>query len=168
MTVDVNTVVSLSYKLTNHNTGEQIEETLADRPMQFLYGIERVIPAFEEAIHGLKTGESFTVSIEASDAYGTRNEEQVVTIPINIFFDESGALNTEHIFEGALLPMTDGNGNHLRGLVVKINAEDILMDFNHPLAGINLHFNGEILDVRAATEDEISHGHSHGEHGHHH
>lgn len=168
MTVDINTVVSLHYKLTNQQTGEKIEETLVDRPMQFLYGVERVIPAFEESIHGKGAGDSVQISVEAKDAYGTRQDNMVVDIPNEVFFDESGKINTEHIFVGAVVPMTDPDGRPLRGTVVEMQPAAVRMDFNHPLADTDLHFEVKILSVRQATADEIAHGHSHGEHGHHH
>lgn len=168
MTVDINSVVTLSYKLTSQQTGEQIEETSPEHPMQFLYGIERVLPAFEEAVHGLKAGESFSVAISAAEAYGTPNDDQIATIPVSVFHDENGKMDEEHIFVGALVPMSDSEGNRLRGTVKDITPEHVVMDFNHPLAGMDLQFEGKVLAVRAATSDEISHGHSHGEHGHHH
>jgi FKBP-type peptidyl-prolyl cis-trans isomerase SlyD len=168
MKIDTNTVVSLSYKLTNNQTGDKIEETSPERPMEFLYGVERIIPTFEENIHGLEAGQTFDFAIASADAYGERQDDQIATIPLAVFHDESGKIDEEHIFVGALLPMTDGEGNHLRGQVKDITAENIIMDFNHPLAGTDLHFTGEIIDVREATQDEISHGHSHGAHGHHH
>jgi FKBP-type peptidyl-prolyl cis-trans isomerase SlyD len=168
MKVDTNMVVSLKYKLTNTQTGEQIEETAADRPMEFLYGIERIIPAFEENIHGLGAGDAFSFEISSADAYGARNEDQIATIPTHVFHNEEGKLNEEDIFVGALLPMTDSEGNHLRGQVLDITPENVRMDFNHPLAGTDLHFEGTIIDVRPATDEEVTHGHSHGAHGHQH
>jgi FKBP-type peptidyl-prolyl cis-trans isomerase SlyD len=168
MKVDVNTVVTLNYTLTNEATGEQIEKTDPNHPMQFLFGIERVIPKFEEAIQGLEAGEQFAVSISAEEAYGKRMEDQVAVIPINVFHDETGKVNDEHIFVDALVPMTDSEGNHLRGRVMEITDEHVHMDFNHPLAEMDLRFEGEIAAVREATQDELSHGHTHGEHGHHH
>jgi FKBP-type peptidyl-prolyl cis-trans isomerase SlyD len=69
---------------------------------------------------------------------------------------------------GALVPMSDNEGNQLRGRIIEVDDENVKMDFNHPLAGTALHFSGEIISVRAANEDEIAHGHVHGEHGHHH
>jgi FKBP-type peptidyl-prolyl cis-trans isomerase SlyD len=168
MTVDINMVVALNYKLTNHSTGAKIEETAPDQPMEFLYGIERIIPKFEENIHGLKAGDSFSFAIPSNEAYGDRNDDQVAEIPVNVFHDESGKMNEEHIFVGALVPMSDNDGNHLRGLVMEITSDIVRMDFNHPLAGTDLNFEGTILEVRPATQDEISHGHSHGAHGHHH
>ena len=168
MKVDVKSVVTLNYTLTNEATGEQVEKTDPAHPMQFLYGIERVIPKFEEAIHGLEAGEKFAVSIPAAEAYGMRNEDQVAVIPKDVFKDEEGKFNEEHIFVDALVPMTDSEGNHLRGQVMEITDEHVKMDFNHPLSEMDLRFEGEIAAVRAATDDEVTHGHSHGEHGHNH
>ena len=168
MTVDPNTVVSLHYKLTNHKTGEQIEETSENQPMEFLYGIERIIPLFEENIHGLKAGDTFEFSIPSAQAYGDKNDDHVALIPISVFFDETGKVDETQIKVGAVLPMTDNEGNHLRGTILEIKDETVTMDFNHPLAGTDLFFQGTILAVRTATQEEISHGHSHGEHGHHH
>ncbi len=168
MTIDTNKVVSLKYKLTNQQTGEQIEETAADHPMQFIYGIERIIPTFEVNIHGLKAGDAFSFGIASADAYGEHSEDHKAQIPVSVFHDEEGKMNEEEIFVGALLPMTDSEGNHLRGRVYEITPEIVTMDFNHPLAGTDLHFEGEVLEVRDATEEELSHGHSHGAHGHQH
>ncbi|WP_341904820.1 MULTISPECIES: FKBP-type peptidyl-prolyl cis-trans isomerase [Fluviicola] len=168
MTVDTNTVVSLHYKLTNHKTGEQIEETSKDQPMEFLYGVERIIPAFEVNIHGLKAGDTFEFSIPSLEAYGDKNDDHLAMIPLSVFFDETGKIDDTQIKVGAILPMTDNEGNHLRGTILEIKDDTVTMDFNHPLAGTDLFFQGTILAVREATQDEITHGHSHGEHGHHH
>jgi FKBP-type peptidyl-prolyl cis-trans isomerase SlyD len=168
MKIDTNTVVSLKYKLSDNQTGEKIEETTPDHPMEFLYGVERIIPTFEENIHGLDKGAIFDFTIPSADAYGERSEDQVATIPISVFHNEEGQINENDIFVGALLPMTDGEGNQLRGRIMDITPEMVRMDFNHPLAGTDLHFQGEVLDVRPATDEELSHGHSHGAHGHHH
>lgn len=168
MKIDTNTVVSLHYKLTNHQTGEHIEETSENNPMEFLYGVERIIPAFEVNIHGLQAGEAFEFSIPTAEAYGEKNDDHIATIPLEVFFDESGKIDETQIKVGAILPMTDSEGNHLRGTILEITAESVKMDFNHPLAGTDLLFKGTILEVRQATADEIAHGHSHGAHGHHH
>ena len=164
----MNTVVTLQYMLTDNNTGQKIEETTAENPMEFLYGVERILPAFEENIHGLNVGDTFDFAIVSANAYGDRNDDQVATIPVSVFYDEEGKLNENDIFEGALVPMSDGEGNHLRGRVLEVNDEHVKMDFNHPLAGNDLHFTGSVTAIRQATEEEITHGHSHGAHGHHH
>jgi len=168
MTIESNMVVTLNYKLSNHTTGEKIEETTPENPMVFLYGVGGIIPEFEQNIQGKKVGDTFAFSIESSNAYGVSSPEQIVKIPVSVFVDESGKFNEEHIFVGALVPMSDNEGNHLRGTVLSITAEEVEMDFNHPLAGIDLKFEGSVADVRPATQEEIDHGHVHGPHGHRH
>ena len=168
MTIQEMMVVSLNYKLSNHKTGEKIEETTSDNPMVFLYGVGGIIPDFETNIHGKKVGDTFEFSIEAENAYGTPSEDMIAMIPLDVFKDEEGKVDEEIFKVGALVPMSDSEGNNLRGQVLEITPEYIKMDFNHPLAGTDLHFAGEILEVREATQDEISHGHAHGPGGHHH
>lgn len=168
MTIDTNMVVSLIYKLTNHKTGKQIEETTVENPMQFLYGVGAIIPEFEENLKGKKEGDSFSFSIDSANAYGNRSEDQIAMIPVSVFHDEAGCLNEKDFFVGALVPMSDNEGNHLRGLVVEIKDELVKMDFNHPLADTDLHFEGKILEIRPASQEELDHGHVHGVHGHQH
>lgn len=168
MTVDTNTVVQLHYKLSNHKTGAHIEETSENHPMEFLFGVERLIPTFEVNIHGLKVGDSFEFSIPTAEAYGEQSDEEIAQVPLAVFYDESGKVDESILKVGAQIPMSDNDGNHLMGIVKDINEDYVTMDFNHPLAGIDLLFKGTIVGVRQATQDEISHGHSHGEHGHHH
>lgn len=168
MQIDQNRVVSLTYKLTNHKTGEKIEETGADNPLLFLVGTGQLIPDFENNLQGKQAGDSFNFSIVSEKAYGNRTEDQVVQIPTHVFYDESGKLDENAIRVGALIPMSDSEGNHLRGKVLEVTPESVKMDFNHPLAGTDLQFEGEILEVREATADELAHGHAHGPGGHHH
>jgi FKBP-type peptidyl-prolyl cis-trans isomerase SlyD len=93
MTIQENTVVSLSYKLTNHKTGETIEETTTENPMVFLFGVGGVLPQFEENIQGKTVGDSFAFSIESNMAYGPKDEEQVAMIPLDVFRDEAGVFS---------------------------------------------------------------------------
>ena len=167
MKIDANMVVSLTYKLTDHKTGETIEETTAENPMLFLYGVGSIIPEFEQNLNGKVAGDMFKFAIDSENAYGNRSEEQIAMLPANIFNDEAGKFN-EEIVLGAMVPMSDNEGNHLRGIVLEIKDELVKMDFNHPLAGTDLHFEGTILEVRPATEEELEHGHAHGVHGHQH
>ncbi len=167
MKIDANMVVSLTYKLTNHKTGETIEETTTENPMLFLYGTGSVIPEFEENLKDKAVGDLFKFAIDSENAYGDRTDDQIAMIPTNVFNDEEGKFN-EDIFVGALVPMSDNEGNHLRGIVLEIKDELVKMDFNHPLAGTDLHFEGTILEVRPASQEELDHGHAHGVHGHQH
>jgi FKBP-type peptidyl-prolyl cis-trans isomerase SlyD len=168
MQITTNTVVSLKYKLSNHQTGEQIEETNETNPLVFLFGAGQLIPDFEDNVSGKRKGDSFDFHIVAANAYGVSDPEQIAMIPSNVFHDENGNFDHQMFASGAIIPMSDGEGNQLRGKIVEVNDEHVKMDFNHPLAGTDLRFVGEILDVRAANPDEIAHGHVHGEHGHHH
>jgi len=97
-----------------------------------------------------------------------RDEQHIVMIPIDAFLGEDGNLDEENVKVGVTLPMIDNEGGKLYGMVKEITKEYVKMDFNHPLAGQDLHFKGEVLEVRAASEEELAHGHVHGEHGHHH
>jgi FKBP-type peptidyl-prolyl cis-trans isomerase SlyD len=90
----------------------------------------------------------------------------VVDLPLNIF--EGPDVPADILSVGATLPMQDQDGNPMDGRVLEIGAETVKMDFNHPLAGEELHFKGEILEVREATAEELDHGHVHGPGGHHH
>lgn len=168
MKIDEKMVVSLSYKLKDHKTGEKIEETTTENPFLFLYGVGSVIPTFEQNLHGKVVGDTFEFFIDSANAYGERNEDQVAMLPSTIFHDEAGKFNDKDIFVGALVPMSDNEGRHLRGMVLEITDELVKMDFNHPLAGIDLHFEGTINEIRPATEEELEHGHAHGPHGHQH
>ena len=168
MQIAANTVVSLMYKLTNHQTGEQIEITDETNPLVFLYGVGSLIPDFEANLSGKTTGDAFDFAIHAANAYGLPSDDEIVMIPSNVFHDENGHFDTEMFKVGALIPMSDGQGHQMRGRILEITDDVVKMDFNHPLAGTDLHFEGTILEVREATADEISHGHVHGPHGHQH
>ena len=82
--------------------------------------------------------------------------------------DAFGDMPKEELVEGAELPMNDNEGNRFYGTVLEVNPEDVLMDFNHPLAGETLFFSGKVEGIREATAEELDHGHVHGPGGHHH
>lgn len=168
MIIEKNKVVTLNYKLSNHKTGEKIEETTTESPMVFLFGVESMIPDFENNIEGKKVGDLFKFSIDCAQAYGEKSDENATEIPLSVFYQDDGKINEKEVYVGAILPMTDNHGNHMMGKILNIESDKLTMDFNHPLAGIDLHFEGEILAIRPASEEEISHKHVHGEHGHHH
>ena len=168
MTIDINSVVSLNYKLSNHKSGAHIEETNSENPLVFLFGVGQLMPEFEDNLQGKKAGDKFDFAIESANAYGPYSEDNIVMIPKTVFHTEEGKFNDEEIKVDAVVPMSDNEGNHMRGIVREINEEMVKMDFNHPLAGYDLHFTGDIIAVREATKDELDHGHVHGEGGHQH
>jgi FKBP-type peptidyl-prolyl cis-trans isomerase SlyD len=169
MKITNNTVVSVSYQL-HANLPQQekkhIETTDASQPLTFLFCVGGLIPGFERNLGGLSTGEKFDFVLEANDAYGESDPNAIINLPIDIFKVDN-VVDFQILKPGNILPMSDNEGNQMNGKVVSFNDESVKMDFNHPLAGQVLHFKGEVLDVREATSDEISHGHVHtGNHGH--
>lgn len=170
MIIEKNKVVSVNYHLTGKVEGgaeELIEQTAADRPFVFLFGAGSLLEHFEKNLHGKKSGDNFDFQLKAENAYGLHNPEYVAEIPKEAFHVE-GKFDAERVKEGEELPMLDNEGHQLSGLVVSVNESHVTMDFNHPLAGYDLHFAGSILEVREATAEELDHGHVHGPHGHHH
>ena len=168
MTIEKNSVVSVNYTLSEKLSGKQVEQTSVEHPFQFIFGTGGLLEDFETNLHGKKTGDKFDFFIEYTRGYGKRDEQHVVMIPIESFFDDAGKFDSENVKVDVTLPMTDNEGNRLYGKVIEITTEHVKMDFNHPLAGLDLHFIGEVLEVRPATTEELDHGHVHGEHGHHH
>jgi FKBP-type peptidyl-prolyl cis-trans isomerase SlyD len=172
MIVENKKVVSVNYHLTvkdEKNGGETlVEKTDAANPFVFLYGAGGLLEDFENNLKGKKVGDSFDFYITAENGYGERNDDHVVNIPIEAFKGEDGELDKEMVTPGNVLPMVDKDGNRLQGTVQEVTDTFVRMDFNHPLAGQELHFKGEVVEVREATEDELSHGHAHGPGGHHH
>lgn len=165
MKITKHTVPSVTYVLTvNNELVDQADET---NPLVYMAGVGMMIPGFERELEGMATGDSFDFALASDDAYGPRNEQAVVPVPRDVFVVD-GNFDEEVVRVGAMLPMQDQNGNPLQGMIVEINAEAVVMDFNHPLAGKDLHFTGTIVDVREATKEEIDHGHVHGPGGHHH
>ncbi|MFT7034226.1 MAG: FKBP-type peptidyl-prolyl cis-trans isomerase SlyD [Cyclobacteriaceae bacterium] len=167
MVIESNKVVTITYKLQESNKeGEIVQEVLEKEPFVFLFGTEQVLPGFESNLQGKTTGNDFSFEIKSDDSYGPIDEEAIVTLPINIFMVE-GKL-AEMVKIGEFLPMNDQEGNEMQGLVLEIGDETIKMDFNHPMAGLDLFFTGKVLDVREANPEELDHGHVHGPEGHHH
>ena len=161
-TIAPNKVVSLSYTLML-NSGELADEATADQPLVFIHGIGQTLPAFDDQLDGLSVGDTFSFTLSAEDGYGESSPNYIVEIPKNIF---EGPDVPDDILEiGATLPMQDQDGNPMDGVVVEIGDDTVTMDFNHPLAGEALGFSGTVLDIREATQEELDHGHVHGEGG---
>ncbi|MBN2747531.1 MAG: FKBP-type peptidyl-prolyl cis-trans isomerase [Bacteroidales bacterium] len=163
-----NMVVSLNYRLTRDTAqGELIEETYGQQPLTFIYGIGMMIPKFEAELTGLQQGSKFSFGVPADEAYGVNDPSMIVDLPLEIFKRE-GELDKEMLQVGNVLPMQDNQGNRMDGMITEMGDENLKMDFNHPLAGQDLYFTGDIVSVRQATQEELDHGHVHGEGGHHH
>ena len=168
MQITKNKVVSLSYILKRDNAqGEIIEETRAGDPLVFLYGIGQMLPKFEEHLSTLKTGDDFEFTLSSDEAYGEMDQDAIIDLDKSIFMVD-GKIDDEMLAIGNVIPMRDDQGHMLQGIVVNVTNDSVRMDFNHPMAGNTLHFTGNVIEVRDATAEEISHGHAHGAGGHHH
>lgn len=159
MTIENNHVVAVKYILhTIEEDGSKtlVEETTAENPLTFLYGVGMMIPKFEQNILGLKAGDKAEFVIQPEEAYGERHPDSIAQLPIEMF-NESGIPPV-----GAILPLSDNQGNNFQAIVVEVTPEAVVADLNHPMAGKTLDFQVEVLNTRPATEEELSHGHAHG------
>ena len=161
MTISNEKVVTLVYQLKVDNSkGDIVETVKEDKPFVFLYGAGFMLPKFEENLNGLKANEKFEFTLKSEDAYGMASEDAVMDLPKNTF-EVDGKIEEGLLAEGNVIPMQNNEGQKFNGVVVEIGDENVKIDFNHPLAGDDLHFTGNIIEVRKATKEEIEHGHVH-------
>jgi FKBP-type peptidyl-prolyl cis-trans isomerase SlyD len=169
MIIDKNKVVTLNYKLQHDNeNGELVEETFGGQPLVFLYGAGQMIPEFENQLAGKKAGDNLAFGIKSVDAYGEHNPEAIVAIPKAVLGIENQEEADEVLQVGRVLPLKDQQGRNFTGVVTAVDPENVTLDLNHPMAGIDLFFTVSVEEVRAATASEVEHGHVHGAGGHHH
>jgi FKBP-type peptidyl-prolyl cis-trans isomerase SlyD len=135
--------------------------------MYFIQGISGLPEGFENQIEGLVVGDTFDFTVGAEDGYGEYDPEAIVELPREVFQMEDVDQN-ELLKVGNVIPMTNEDGERMHGQVMEVKDDVVVMNFNHPLAGKEMHFEGQILTIRPATAEEISHGHVHGEGGVHH
>ncbi len=151
-------VVSMAYKLTVD--GEVLDEADEKDAIQFLQGHGNIIPGLESQLTGMKVGESKQITVSADGGYGVVDKEQIQDISLEEFPD---GIKPEI---GMELDIKDEDGNEMYGRVLAIKEDSVTMDFNHPLAGKELHFDVRVVEVRDPTSEEMAHGHVHA-HGHH-
>ena len=123
--------------------------------MRFVFGLGSMLPAFEDRLEGLKTDDVFLFTLAPEDAYGDYVEENVVELSKKMF-EVEGRFDAKYIREGNTIPMVDSDGQRMNGSVLEVKEDTVLGDFNHPLAGETLHFNGKVLDVHEATAEELA------------
>jgi FKBP-type peptidyl-prolyl cis-trans isomerase SlyD len=156
MKIEKNKMVSLIYELRESGSEGRIIETLDEtRPLNFVDGTGRLIPFFESNITSLDKGDLFNFSLNAEMAYGEKREDMVVNVPVSVF-ETDGKINEDVCRVGNEVPMMDTEGHPLTGIINEITDTYVRMDFNHPMAGLDLYFSGKIIDVREATEEEIA------------
>ncbi len=162
MITDKNRVISIVYELrSGSKDGEVVESLNSSNPLTFLFGTGGLLPKFEEKLTGLFSGDNFEFLLRSEDAYGPVVENAIVNVPQTVF-EVDGKLDENLMKVGNMVPMMDTEGRRLNGKVMAIEGDAVQMDFNHPMAGNDLYFKGEVTDIRTATEEELSHGHIHG------
>ncbi|NCE71572.1 peptidylprolyl isomerase [Odoribacter sp. Z80] len=152
-----NKFVTVSYELRTEKDGELLETAGTDRPLEFICGQGQTLEYFELNLLEKKKGDRFDFKIPAANAYGEVNGDMIVDLPKEIFQEVDAA----DMVVGHVLPMMDSIGRRLQGKIEQIGEEEVRVNFNHPLAGKDLYFKGEVLDVRDATDEELEALHSH-------
>lgn len=127
--------------------GEIVERTSEGEPLRFVLGADPMLPKFEAAIIGLSAGERFTVAIPSAEAYGGEDDELFVEFPKSEFLGDDGELDEELFAEGEVIPMQTQEGQVVHGVVAEVRLNSLVIDFNHPLAGEDLYFIGEVVTV---------------------
>ena len=146
--------VAMHYTLTNAE-GEVLDSSEGQGPLTYLHGTGGVIPGLEAALLDKAEGDQFTAVIEPNEAYGVVDPSLVQVVPRSAF------AGVESIEAGMRFTASDEQGQQQSVAIAAVNGDEITVDGNHPLAGETLHFEVEVVSVRAATEEEISHGHVH-------
>lgn len=161
MAIGVNKVVTLNYTLSD-DQGNLIQTTKEYGPFVYLSGGNQILPKLEEAIDSMIIGGKKIIELNSTDAYGDFDENAIQFVKKNVFPEganvEPGLEYMAHNPEGHAVPF----------VIKEVKDDDVTIDFNHPLAGKNLNFDVELVDVRDATAEELQHGHAHGSDGHHH
>ena len=159
MQITDNTAVAFHYTLTN-NSGEVLDSSAGGEPLLYLHGAGNIIPGLESALAGKQTGDKLNVSIAPEQAYGLIDDNMVQVVSIKMFEGMDVEVGMQFHAD-----VSYGSGVIT---ITAIDGDDVTIDGNHPLAGEQLNFDVEIIEVRAATADEIAHGHIHGAGCHHH
>jgi FKBP-type peptidyl-prolyl cis-trans isomerase SlyD len=148
-------IVSMEYTLRVE--GEVIDSSEGGAPLEYLQGAGNIIPGLEQAMNGMKIGESKQVTVAAADGYGEADEEAFVAVPREHF--------PEHIPAevGIELQVQNEQGQTMHARIEKVSESEITLNFNHPLAGKELKFDVKVVGLRDATEEEMEHGHAHGD-----
>jgi len=149
--------ISVCYKLYCQKGDEEkelVETATADRPFQFVSGMGMTLDDFESQMLTLQKGEKFDFTLTPEQAYGAYVPEAVQELPRDIFLID-GKLDKDYVFEGAVVPLQNQEGDQFNGTITKITSETVTVDLNHPLAGQSLNFVGEMLENRPATDSEV-------------
>ncbi len=153
--VEEHHVVTITYELRDGNAaGEMMERMDANYPFTFLFGSGALLPEFEQNLYGLTERDSFEFILKAEDAYGEIEKGNILDIPRSVF-QVDGVEPPNLLVKDNFVRLTDDEGNHHNGKILDFNDFKVKVDFNHVMAGKDLHFKGAILNIRKATVDEL-------------
>jgi len=163
MKIESQKVVLIHYTLKD-DQGVTLDSSEGQDPMAYIQGIGNLIPGLESQLEGKAKGDKVNAVVAPEDGYGERQENLVQVVSKAGFQSED---EDEKLFEGMQVQVETNNGPAI-ATVSEIKEEDVTLDLNHPLAGVTLHFDVEVTEVRDATSEELDHGHVHGPGGHQH
>ncbi len=159
-TIQEGQVVSMEYSL--QVDGKVVDSSDGDEPLEFLVGFDNIIEGLEDEMLSMKVGESKKVIVSPEDGYGEYDDEAFMDVPRSEFPADMP------VKPGLEMEVTDEEGNPMYARIEAVKGDQITLNFNHPLAGKELHFSVKVLSIRDATEEELEHGHAHTNGGHHH
>ena len=159
MKISVNTVVEFSYEL--EVDGQVVDRTTKERPLDYIHGTGSLLPKLEAHIEGMEPGATFDVTLSPADGYGEVDPSRIIDLP-KAAFEVNGEVREDLLVPGNTIPMMNSMGGVIPGVVLEVSEDSVKMDLNHQMAGKTLHFTGEVLSVREATEKELTEG-LHGE-----
>ena len=154
MKIENQKFVAISYTLTVD--GQVADQATKEAPLQFVHGIGMVLPKFEEYLVGLEAGDHYKFTLSPEEGYGVKNPNMVIDVP-KPAFEINGQIEEGLLTIGNRIPMMTQMGQPVIGVVVEVSDEAVKMDFNHPMADKTLNFEGEVVEVREATDDDYPH-----------
>ena len=152
-----NKYVTVAYELyTDNDKGihELVEKAPIEHPFQFISGLGIALDSFESKILAMAEGEAFDFVLKVDEAYGPYEQERVIELPKETFAI-NGRFDKDMVYPGAVLPLINADGMRFQGLVLELKDNTVIIDLNHPLAGKDLHFKGQVITMRDATNEEI-------------
>ena len=152
-----NKYVTVAYELyTDNDKGihELVEKAPIEHPFQFISGLGIALDSFESKILALADGETFDCVLKVDEAYGPYEQDHVIELPKETFAI-NGRFDKDMVYPGAVLPLVNADGMRFQGLVLELKDNTVIIDLNHPLAGKDLHFKGQVVTMRDATNEEI-------------
>ena len=150
--------ITVAYSLYTDNAEgvrELVEQAPVEHPFQFITELGVALEAFEAKLKDLNAGDEFDFTLSVDEAYGPYEQEHVIELPKSTFM-LNGRFQKDVIFEGAVIPLVNADGNRFQGLVLEVKEEVVIIDLNHPLAGKELHFKGSVVTSREATDAEVT------------